>query len=139
LAGLFCFSTEKALGASYPNVQLFNFRLTGNIGLTQQGVQMQDHGQIARAFAAWQRAHKKLCDAEDRLAEATVAYQEGRRTRPDELREEVLSLRAEQDWRYTVAADALRRRNTGAPGAAASAAAGPGRSGLLGDALPQPA
>jgi hypothetical protein len=74
---------------------------------------MQDQAQIARAFAAWQRAHQKLCDAEERLAAATQAWQQGRQPRPDALYEEVLSLKAEQEWRYDVAAQALRRRNNG--------------------------
>jgi hypothetical protein len=70
---------------------------------------MQDHGQIARAFAAWQRAHQKLSDAEARLATATAAWQQGLQAPPDALANEVLVLKAEQDLRYEVAADALRR------------------------------
>lgn len=75
---------------------------------------MQDQGQIARAFAAWQRAHQKLCDAEERLAVATAAWKKGLQPRPDALHDEMLSLKAEQEWRYDVAAETLRkRRGTG--------------------------
>jgi hypothetical protein len=81
---------------------------------------MQDQAQIARAFAAWQRAHQQLCDAEEKLAAATQAWQQGRAPRPDALHTQVASLKAEQEWRYDAAAQALRRRhNGGAPLAAA--------------------
>jgi len=76
---------------------------------------MQDHGPIARAFAAWQRAYQKLSDAEARLAAATDAWQQGRQPRPDALYDEVLSLKAEQQLRYDIASETLRdRRSTGA-------------------------
>jgi hypothetical protein len=92
-----------------------------------QGNRMQDHGQIARAFAAWQRSHQKLCDAEERLAAATLAWQQGLQPQPDNLRQEVEGLKAEQDWRYDVAAEALRnRRNTGAVPVAVSPTPRPG-------------
>lgn len=74
---------------------------------------MQDQAQIASAFAAWQRAHQQLCDAEERLAAATQAWQQGRQPRPDTLANEVNRLKAEQEWRYDAAAQALRRRHTG--------------------------
>ncbi len=104
------------------------------MALQDQGYQnMQDHGQIARAFAAWQRAHQKLCDAEERLAAATLAWQQGLQPRPDTLLQDVQRLKAEQDWRYAAAADALRnRRGTSAATAAA-------RPGLAGGSAPQPA
>jgi hypothetical protein len=73
---------------------------------------MQNHGQIARAFAAWQRAHERLCEAELRLQAATLAHQHGSAPKPDALRQEVLGLKAEQEWRYDIAADALRKKNT---------------------------
>lgn len=98
---------------------------------------MQDHGQIARAFAAWQRAHQKLCDAEERLAAATLAWQQGLQPRPDALQQEVQRLKAEQDWRYDAAADALRNRRGGPAGAMPEAA--PPRSALAGGTSPQPA
>jgi hypothetical protein len=76
---------------------------------------MQDNGQIARAFGAWQRAHEKLCDAENRLVSATDAWKKGLQPKPDSLQAEVQALKAEQDWRYDAAAEALRsRRSTGA-------------------------
>lgn len=73
---------------------------------------MQDQAEIARAFGAWQRAHQKLCEAETRLAAAEQAHQQGRGARPDVLRKEVLSLKAEQEWRYDEAAASLHRKNT---------------------------
>ena len=76
---------------------------------------MQDHGPIARAFAAWQHAHQKHCDAEARLAAATDAWQQGRQPRPDHLYNEVLVLKAEQELRYEVAAETLRNRRTTGP------------------------
>lgn len=75
---------------------------------------MQDQGKIARAFAAWQRAHQSLTDAEERLASAVQAWQEGLQPRPDALHAEVMRLKAEQDWRYEAAAEAMRNRG-GAP------------------------
>lgn len=66
---------------------------------------MQDHGQIARAFAAWQRAHQKLSDAEERLAAATRGWKQGLQPRPDGLQAEVITLKAEQDLRYELAAE----------------------------------
>lgn len=74
---------------------------------------MQDHGQIARAFAAWQRAHQKLSDGEERLAAATRGWQQGLQPRPDGLQAEVLTLKAEQDLRYELAAEVLRNRGKG--------------------------
>lgn len=73
---------------------------------------MQDDGQIARAFAAWQSTYQKLCEAEVRLATANQAHQQGLIPCPEELRSEVLRLKAEQDWRYQEAAQSLHRRNT---------------------------
>jgi len=75
---------------------------------------MQDHGPVARAFASWQRAYQKLSDAEARLAAATEAWQQGRQGRPDALYDEVLSLKAEQDMRYHIAAETLRSSRSGA-------------------------
>lgn len=80
---------------------------------------MQTDG-IANAFAAWQRAHQKLTEAELRLESATLAYQRGLAPPPDSLRTEVAGLKAEQDWRYDLAADSLRRRNTRPASAAPS-------------------
>ncbi|MFC5496879.1 hypothetical protein ACFPOE_04970 [Caenimonas terrae] len=76
---------------------------------------MQDQGQIqiARAFGAWQRAHQKCCEAEERLAAAVLAWKQGLQPRPDALQAEVLSLKAEQERHYDVAAQALRSRNSG--------------------------
>lgn len=95
---------------------------------------MQDHGQIARAFAAWQRAHQALCDAEERLAAATAAWQQGTQPRPDALYNEVTALKAEQDWRYDAAADALRHRGDSGPAPLAASAPVAARRG--GSALP---
>lgn len=78
---------------------------------------MQDQGQIARAFAAWQKAHQKLTEAELRLAAASQAFQRGLAPRPEQLHQEVLDLKAEQEWRYSVAADSLRQKHGGAAGA----------------------
>lgn len=97
---------------------------------------MQDHGQIARAFAAWQRAHQKLSDAEAQLAAATTGWQQGLQPRPDGLQAEVITLKAEQDLRYELAAEALRNRGNGVT---AANAAGPGRPGAAGGSSSQPA
>jgi len=96
---------------------------------------MQDHGQIARAFAAWQRAHQKLCDAEERLAAANRDWQQGLQPRPDTLQAEVVSLKADQDRHYDIAAEALRNRGEAA--AAATAVSAPGRPGAAGGSSPQ--
>ncbi len=93
---------------------------------------MQDHGQIARAFAAWQRAHKKLSDAEERLATATRGWQQGLQPRPEGLQAEVLTLKAEQDLRYELAAETLRNR-----GKAAENAPAQGRPGAAGGSSAQ--
>jgi hypothetical protein len=98
---------------------------------------MQDQGQIARSFAAWQRAYQQLGEAEQRLAAATLAWQQGLQPRPDGLRQEVLGLKAEQDWRYGAAAEALRNRhNTGAVPVALPAVPRPG---MAGGCSPHPA
>lgn len=90
---------------------------------------MQDQGQIARAFAAWQRAHQLLTQAEDRLAAAVQAWQDGLQPRPDALHAEVVRLKAEQDWRYEAAAAALRNRGAGSAGSAPQPGSGlPGGS-----------
>lgn len=96
---------------------------------------MQDHGEIARAFAAWQRAHQKLSDAEAQLAAATVGWQQGLQPRPDGLQAEVITLKAEQDLRYELAADALRNRGK----VTAADAAAPDRPGAAGGSPAQPA
>jgi hypothetical protein len=95
---------------------------------------MQDHGQIARAFAAWQGAHQKLSDAQERLAVATQGWQQGLQPRPDGLQAEVLTLKAEQDLRYELAAEALRNR-----GKAGATVAAQGRPGAAGGSSAQPA
>lgn len=91
---------------------------------------MQDQGKIARAFAAWQRAHQSLCEAEDRLANAVQAWQDGLQPRPDALHAEVVRLKAEQDWRYEAAAEALRDRGDAPAGT---------KPGLPGGSSAQPA
>lgn len=84
---------------------------------------MHDQGQIARAFASWQKAHQKLTEAELRLAAATQAFQQGIAPRPDQLHREVLDLKAEQEWRYSVAADTLRQKHSAGPGGPSARAA----------------
>ena len=89
---------------------------------------MQDQGQIASAFAAWQRANAKLGVAEERLAAATAAWKQGQCARPDALQAEVAALKAEQEWRYDVAADTLRSSRNSGP-APLAPASGPRRNG----------
>lgn len=85
---------------------------------------MQDQGQIARAFAAWQRAHQRFIDAEHRLAAATQAFQQGRAPRPDALHEEMLTLKAAQDSCYAEAAESLRSSRIGPSGTGGAVAQG---------------
>lgn len=74
---------------------------------------MQKQRQIARAFTAWQSAHQRFSEAETRLAAATLAFKQGLAPSPDALRQELLVLKAEREWRYDEAAECLRRSRTG--------------------------
>jgi hypothetical protein len=87
---------------------------------------MQDQGRIARTFADWQRAYQKFVDAEARLAAATAAWKQGLQARPDALRDEVTNLKAEQDSRYDLASDSLRKHKDPGAGPVACAVARPG-------------
>lgn len=82
---------------------------------------MQDQRHIAGAFGAWQRANQKLCEAELRLESALDMHRRGLAPSPDALRNEVLSFRAEQEWRFDAAADALRRKHSGSMAAVRAA------------------